>query len=117
VDLLGEPTVQLLNATVTTAMVLSAMAALLLLSVRVAQSSAPGPALVARPAGTGRPLCPDRDDVRSFEGLRTSLPTRAPPGLHPLSDSRLMVPTTRWGVRANESRSRSRATPRFGMGR
>jgi hypothetical protein len=80
VDLFGEQTVQVVTALLQAAILLLTTALLMVLSVRAAQASALRPALATLP-GTGRLLCPDRNDQASCDGLRTSLPTRAPPGL------------------------------------
>ena len=62
------------------ALVLTLAALLVLLSVRVAQRSAPRPVLIGALSRTGRTAPPARDtDDSSVRWLSTSLPSRAPP--------------------------------------
>jgi len=88
VDLFGEHSVQVVAATqamLEAAIVLTLAMLLVLLSVRLAQRSAPWPVLASLPPRMCCIASPGRDaDDPSARWLSTSLPTRAPPPPDPV---------------------------------
>ncbi|MEO6435511.1 MAG: hypothetical protein ABIP55_07085 [Tepidisphaeraceae bacterium] len=104
VDLFGEQTVQVVTATLQAVFILLAAGLLMVLSVRAAQASVVRPALATLP-GTGRLLYSARNDLPSCDALRTSLPTRAPPGFHNSSSTSLSRLGCATGLRSSTLRA------------
>ena len=80
VDLFGEQTVEVVANSLQIGLWLIAGVLLLLLVVHVATAAVEKPVLVRIPQHTGRLVTPPDDSgIVRCVGLRTSLPTRAPP--------------------------------------
>jgi len=88
VDLFGEQTVEVVANSLQIGVMLMAGVLLLLLAVHVATAAVEKPLLARVPQHTGRLVTPpDSSGIVRSIGLRTSLPTRAPPGAPPGTDS------------------------------
>jgi len=80
VDHFGEQTVQVAVTAVTAAIVLLLAMLFMLLAVRIATLAMPKPMLARVPLRTGRLVLPETSQIPWDLGLKTSLPTRGPPG-------------------------------------
>ena len=94
-DLFGEQTVQVAVTAVTAAIVLLVAVLFMLLAVRIATLALGTPMLARAPLRTGRLVLPEMSQIPWDLWLKTSLPTRGPPGGSSLYGTTSPPPGTR----------------------